>query len=288
MTMSTEPRGLRRCLAACVTAALTVFVAACSPPAPVLGQADYAALRLTTLCEAGSRSGPAGASDDQRSGRKIAYSVRTPANYDATLGHPLLIVYAPAGFDPKATERHADITTAATAAGFIVAYSEHRPLGLRAFAAIAEISTEVSGRWCVDPTRVVYAGHSDGATTAMAVTFLGKANPPAAAVIASAAGIRHQDLQAYPCPRPTRILVAHSRDDTHFPPAEFGAGAARWWAACNRCSEQSDIDRATGCRVYRDCQVPTQFCEASGPHARWPDLHETWLRFAIDSSKAAN
>jgi polyhydroxybutyrate depolymerase len=250
-----------------------------------MGQADYASLRLTTLCEAGSRSGPAGASDDQRSGRKIAYSVRTPANYDATLGHPLLMVYAPAGFDPKATERHADITTAATAAGFIVAYAEHRPLGMRTFAAIAEIATEVSGRWCVDPARVVYAGHSDGATTAMAVAFLGKANPPPAGVIASAAGIRHQDLHAYPCPRPTPILVAHSRDDTHFPPAEFGAGAARWWATCNRCSEQSDLDRVTGCRVYRDCEAPTQFCESSGPHARWPDLHETWLHFAAEQAK---
>lgn len=288
MIMSTEPHRCRSRLAAWATVWIAAFVAGCSPPAPPLAQADYAALRLTTMCEPGSRSGSPGASDDQRSSRKIGYSVRTPTNYDATRGHPLLMVYAPAGFDAKATERHADITTAATAAGFIVAFAEHRPLGLRAFAAIAEIATEVSVRWCVDPARIVYAGHSDGATTAMAITFLGKGNPPPAAVIASAAGIRHQDLKAYPCPRPTPILVAHSRDDTHFPPQEYGEGGSRWWAACNRCSEQSDLDRSTGCRAYRDCQAPTLFCEASGPHARWPDLRETWLRFAVDRSQVTH
>lgn len=43
------------------------------------------------VCTAGSKTGAAGATDRHRAGR-VHFNVRTPANYDATYGHPLLFV----------------------------------------------------------------------------------------------------------------------------------------------------------------------------------------------------
>lgn len=274
--MCTEARAV-------VTLSLALALAACKPEPPVPGRADYAALALPAQCAPGSRDGAAGLTDTLQTSRRVPYAVRTPANYDATRAHPLLMVFAPAGFDRSATERHARFTEVATAAGFVVAYADHLPLSYRAFDALAEVPALVAAHWCIDTTRVSFAGHSDGATTALALGFLRKGTVPPAALIASAAGIRGEDLARERCPASVATLVIHSREDDHFPPPAYGRDAARWWAACNRCTGEGAVD-AGGCFEFRGCAAPTRFCETTGPHARWPAaLGDAVLQFAASA-----
>ena len=56
----------------------------------------YAVDKDTRQCDSGTKSGHAGASDDEQAPTGIRYMVKMPANYNATIAHPLLMVYAPA------------------------------------------------------------------------------------------------------------------------------------------------------------------------------------------------
>ena len=61
-----------------------------------LGEAVYAVDNNTLRCDPGTKSGNAGASNDEQTSAGIRYMVKTPANYNANIAHPLLMVYAPA------------------------------------------------------------------------------------------------------------------------------------------------------------------------------------------------
>jgi hypothetical protein len=113
-------------------ACIALLVAGCSRAAPELGAADYAALRLPAACALNEKPGAAGATDRLRTAHDIAYSIRTPRNYDPSRAHPLLVVYAPAGRHRFASEAFYRLTGAATAAGFIVAHPDHLKPSLRA------------------------------------------------------------------------------------------------------------------------------------------------------------
>lgn len=93
--------------------------------------------------------------------------VRTPSNYDGTVAYPLLMVYATAGQSRWASERLAGITTAATGAGFIVAYTDHRQLSIETIEQLGTIPDLVSKDWCIDQKRVYVTGHSDGGTVSV-------------------------------------------------------------------------------------------------------------------------
>lgn len=265
--------------AAFVSGALT----ACTPDPQPLGHADYKRLGWPRTCSPGSRDGPAGTFNGGVTERHVRYAVRTPSNYDPSRAHPLLMVYAPAGFDTLASERLSKLTTEWTTAGFVVAYADNLPLGMRAFDALGEVPARVAARWCIDAARIHYVGHSDGGTTSMAITFLDK-GPAPVAVIASAAGIRKQDLDAYRCPKAVPIAVIHSREDDHFPPPAYGRGAAEWWAACNGCRLESE-SRTDGCVAYQGCRAATWFCETTGSHARWPRVDAAWRGFLLDAAR---
>jgi polyhydroxybutyrate depolymerase len=128
---------------------------------------------------------------------------------------------------------------------------------------------------------VYLAGHSDGGTTAAAVAFLGKSALAPRAIVASAAGIREQDLDRYACPSPVSVMVVHSRQDQLFPLPAYGKDAARWWAACGRCRQEPSAPDADGCVRYDGCDpgVQVRYCETSGPHASWPAINSALLAF---------
>ncbi len=258
-----------------------LMLAACERYVPELGQADYSARPDAVRCAPDARPGVAGASDGFLSEPGVRVNVRTPRNYDPTIGHPLLMVFAAAGQRAGASERFLDLTRAATAQGFIVAYTDHRGLSRHQFSRLARVPQALAAQWCVDTARVYATGHSDGGLAAQAVVFLAEAPLRVSGLVASGAGIRAGDLAAYPCAQPLPVMIIHSREDKLFPPPEYGRGAADWWAACNQCGALSEGIVAGSCREYLDCDAgaPTRYCEVEGSHRASPGLDAALLAF---------
>jgi polyhydroxybutyrate depolymerase len=267
--------------------ALALVLAACSEEPAVLGDADYARLGLPVACPSGR--GVAGATNALQTSAGLIFSLRTPRNYDATRAHPLLVVFAPAGFDRFRSERYAGLTTAATSAGFVIAHADHARLAMGTFAQQGEIAELVGRRWCIDNARVSFAGHSDGGSSAAAVTFFEKSRIQPAGIAVSGAGIREQDLEQYACPGPVSVLVLHSRRDERFPLPEFGQGAAQWWAACNGCQPPSS-PAENGCVEYSACRPGgrVRYCELWSAHEEWPPANDEVLRFLLSARTGAS
>ena len=126
-------------------------------------------------------------------------------------------------------------------ARLIVAYPDHLRLSLPVLEELATIPALVARKWCVDEARIYLTGQSDGGMAADAIAFLAKTRGTAAAIAPSAAGVNAKDLAENSCPEPLPVMVMHSRNDTVFP--GYGAEAARWWAACNRCDSHPGPQR---------------------------------------------
>jgi polyhydroxybutyrate depolymerase len=205
--------------------------------------------------------------------------VKTPRNYNATIAHPLLMVYAPGGRNRYESEEYMYLTQEATAAGFIVAYSDHRTMTPKTIEELAEIPGLIGKKWCIDHKRIFLTGHSDGGTTAMAIAFINGTKHIPAAIAPSAMGIRGVDLKEYQCPNPLPIMVMHSSHDTLFP--GYGKEAIQWWAACNGCDTASPVKDADGCVTYRGCKnkVATRYCEGTGTHSEWPGNNKAIIDF---------
>lgn len=216
-------------------------------------------------CPLGPRSGPPGR-HERRSSAGVPYVVVTPRNYRAGQAHPLLVVYAPAGFGPGLSERYAGLTGAATAAGYIVSYVGSLQLSLTAVGRLAGVPSEVASEWCVDPQRIQATGHSDGGTVATALAVLPQWRGRLSAVVVSGMGWSAPDFAAQDCPAPTAVLVAHGSEDAHFP--GYGRDASAFWRRCNGCSADLETD-AHGCTRYQGCAAETVFCEPARSHWRW-------------------
>jgi len=202
-----------------------------------LSEAHYTNELSSKVCESGSKLGRTGASDDETTDDGISFSVRTPTNYNETVAHPLLMVYAPAGKNRSETEAFMYITSEATAAGFIVAYADHRPLSPEAIVQLAEIPKLIEQKWCIDNKRIFLTGHSDGGTIAMGTAFYNGTKHIPAAIAPSASGIRGEDLEDRNCAKPTPVMLMHSNRDKLFP--NFGKEAIEWWAKCNKCTTKT-------------------------------------------------
>ena len=105
----------------------------------MLGEALYTVGNNTLRCDPGTKPGGAGASNDEKTSAGIRYLVKTPVNYNANIAHPLLMVYAPGGRNRYESEEYMYLTQEATAAGFIVAYADHRKMTPDTIEALAEI-----------------------------------------------------------------------------------------------------------------------------------------------------
>jgi polyhydroxybutyrate depolymerase len=243
------------------------------------GEAMYAVNNGTLHCEPGTKPGNAGASNDEQTSAGIRYMVKTPANYNASMAHPLLMVYAPARTNRYESEDFMDLTQEATAAGFIVAYADHRKMTPETIEELAAIPGLIEKKWCIDKKRIFLTGHSDGGTIAMGIAFINGTKHIPAAIAPSAAGIRGEDLKEYHCPNPLPVMVMHSSHDTLLP--GYGKEAIQWWAACNGCETASSVTDADGCVTYRGCKnnVPTRYCEGTGRHPEWPGKNKAIIDF---------
>ena len=245
----------------------------------MLGEAVYAVDDNTRRCGPGAKPGHAGHSDDEKTSAGIRYMVNTPINYDATIAHPLLMVYAPAGTNRYESERFMSLTQEGTAAGFVVAYADNRRLSPEALEALAEIPGLIEKKWCIDKNRVFLTGHSDGGTIAMGIGFLKGTRHIPAAIAPSAMGIRGEDLKEQSCPNPLPVMIMHSSRDSLFP--GYGKEAIQWWATCNGCETASPVKDSDGCITYRSCKnnVTTSYCEGTGTHREWPGKNKAIIEF---------
>ncbi len=212
------------------------------------------------------------------------FNVRTPMNYRATVAHPLLVVFAPAGLRASVTERGTGLTELATAAGFIVAYVGHVRTSVPVIEELSTVPSLIAAKWCIDLKRVYLTGHSDGGTISQAMALLEKSKTVPAGIAPSAAGFTQADLAEFKCRSPLPVLVFHSAKDELFP--GLGAQAARWWAACNQCKSEPQA-LTSGCVVYPDCAggVTTEYCEGAGPHAQWPAMNTQLMEFFIKAGR---
>jgi polyhydroxybutyrate depolymerase len=248
-------------------------------PGNVLSETVYAAGSAASHCDSGIKSGNAGASDDEKTTAGIRYMVKTPANYNSNIAHPLLMVYAPARTNRYESENFMSLTQEATAAGFIVAYADHRAMSPDTIEKLAEVPGLIEKKWCIDHKRIFLTGHSDGGTAAMAIAFINGTKHIPAAIAPSAMGIRGEDLKAYQCPNPLPVMVMHSGQDSHFP--GYGKEAIQWWAACNGCDATTSVQDADGCVTYKGCRnnVATRYCEGTGTHPEWPGKNKAIIDF---------
>lgn len=256
-----------------------------SESAPTLGHYPYAHDHTATTCPLGARDGPAGASNDEHTENGIAYAVRTPANYDPAVVHPLLMVFAPAGLSRFQSERLTALTFAATEAGFVVAYADARRLSLRVIAELGSIPARVGRRWCVDQQRVYLTGHSDGGTVSLALALLHDTPLTPAGIAPSGAGFRKADLEAMSCPDGLSALIMHAANDRLFP--GYGAEVAAWLADCQACRPRAAGVPAKdrhGCFSYAACRsaATLTYCEGRGTHREWPGLNSVLLSFFRD------
>ena len=249
---------------------------------PQLGQHVYGTDLSTGPCPLGERSGLGGMKNDEQTEHGIKYTVRTPANYDSGILHPLLMVYAPAGSSRFRSERLTDLTVEATTAGFVVAYADARRLSLEVISELGTIPQRIAKKWCVDERRVYLTGHSDGGTVALALALLDETRHIPAAVAPSAAGFRRTDLETFSCPATLSALILHSANDHLFP--GYGAETAAWLAACHQCRAGSVEKDENGCTAYSECPANRKiiYCEGTGSHRHWPALNTALLTFFID------
>jgi len=245
----------------------------------MIGQAVYDVDNSARRCEPGTKPGNAGSSNDEQTSAGIRYMVKTPANYNSHIAHPLLMVYAPGGRNRYESEDYMYLTQAGTAAGFVVAYADHRTMTSKAIEELAEIPGLIEKKWCIDKKRIFLTGHSDGGTVAMGIAFLAGTKHIPAAIAPSAVGIRGDDLKEQSCPGPLPVMVMHSSHDTHFP--GYGKETIQWWAACNGCDTAGPVRDGDGCVTYASCKnnVTTRYCEGTGTHPEWPGNNKAILDF---------
>ncbi len=222
-------------------------------------------------CDAGERDGAIGESANETDSR-FDFNVRTPDGYDPEVGSPLIVVYAPAGADEETSERFHELTDPALDAGFVVAYSDHiSPTGLGALEYTAEVSEAVVERWCIDEDRVYFTGHSDGGTVSSMLVLYDLVDPKPAAIAPGGAGVTGDLLEDTGCSYTVPVMVLHGANDALFPGR--GAQAAAWWAECNGCDDEPQIDD-DGCEVHTGCDdgAEVRYCENDLTHPEWPDF----------------
>jgi len=260
---------------------LTMLLVSCSKPVDrALLQAvnfEYPAnIKASCLTD---KPGSVGHSEDNKTELGISYNLRTPANYKPSVAHPLIVVFAPAGTSARKSERHTHLTKEATEAGFIISYANNKRLSLKVLKQLSSLSKDIQEKWCINPNRIYYTGHSDGGTISNALTFLPDLDTKPTAIAPSAAGMDKKSLEQYSCPKPLPVMVFHNTDDSHF--EGYGKQAADWWANCNQCNNELSPADVNGCRSYNNCPTgaKTYYCEGPGSHADWPNKNKVLIKF---------
>jgi polyhydroxybutyrate depolymerase len=233
-------------------------------------------------CPPGSKDGPVEGATGELTPKGVDYNVRTPPSYDPTIGHPLIVVYSPAGVtNPAQTEQFTGLTAPSVARGYLIAYVDHvSPASNAQLADAGKAVEQIVARWCIDEHRVYVTGHSDGGSVASLTGLNALTSPRPAAIAPSAAGVNGDYLAQVACPTPLAVMVLHSKDDSLFPVPGFGAEPADWWAGCASC-QGAGATLPNGCEVHDGCTggVEVQYCQGTGQHGKWPALNEAMLDF---------
>jgi polyhydroxybutyrate depolymerase len=247
-------------------------------PADIAARYDYPAV-LPSSCPSGSLKGAV--SVGKVTEGKLSYFVRTPSNYDERFAHPMLVVYAAAGASANQTERYTRLTADATSRGLVVAYVDHRPMGMKNVVGLGGVAKSVAERWCIDRQRVYLTGHSDGGTVSTALALLESTRADVSGIAVSAAGFRKQDLEQMQCRSPIPVMIMHGVKDTLFP--GWGRETAQWWASCNGCAAPVAGPDPSGCVTYSNCAsaAPVLYCEGPQSHREWPGLESRIITFLL-------
>lgn len=239
-----------------------------------LGAVDSEISDMKVACAVGTKIGVAGSSNGETTQLGTNFNVRTPDNYDPTIGYPLIVVYAGAGADASLMEQGTQLTMPATQSGYIIAYADHvMPNNANKVVDAATIPSLISEKWCIDPLRVYLTGHSNGGSVTYVIALNKYSAIHPAAIAPSAAGISGTTLANTPCNDiPIPVMVLHSANDTLFP--GYGAQATEWWVTCNSCNATGNT-LPNGCVSYTGCNgnVEVQYCEGTSGHGYWPVNH---------------
>jgi len=233
------------------------------------GDAGDAAVKVAT-CASGTKTGAAANLDGLRTAGGLTYNVRIPPKYSATVGSPLVVVYAELGPGAAFDEMDTGLTPVAFAHGYIIAYADHDDNSRSSQVDAASIFTDIPKKWCVDPKRLYATGNSDGGLLSFEVAADQLA--PLAAIAPSAAGI-DGFLPTDPCPADghfSAFVMATPSSDSF--PVQYGIDQAAYFARCAKCGSAPGPAGSYGCVTYPNCTAGTSvvFCEGNQPHATWP------------------
>jgi polyhydroxybutyrate depolymerase len=273
---------------------LLAWLAACSPAPAATGDAvdsaidDVAAADASDQGEAAVEAGPPSCDPGAKTGvddgsvktpAGTSVLVRTPTNYDPTIGAPLIIVYAACCISGAEMQAFTLLTPAATKDGYVIAYADHiSPSSSAAFTDAASVLGAVTARYCVDTANVFLTGHSDGGSLDEVVAIEGLLTPRA--IAPSASGLPQSQLAKCPAAA-ISVFEQHSSGDTLFPiSGGYGAPVAAWWAKCGGCGAE-DPPRPDGCIPYDACAggVEVLYCQGTAIHGIWPNRDQAILAF---------
>lgn len=248
---------------------------------PPTSETEYSTLASDATCPARTFPTPIVDRINEELSNGWRVSIRPPRNYDPQKRHPLLLVFAPAGYGRSASERYYNMNAEATRRGFVVAYVDARPLNLSVSAALSKVADELVAKWCIDREKIVYAGHSDGATSAYGIALRHPEAFQPKLMVLSGGGISGADLKSEKCPKTRSALIIHGSRDTHFP--RFGAEAAEWWSKCLACEGLSEPQGI--CRTAVGCASGSSlmYCEPDQEHIDPPQLSDVSWRFIENS-----
>ena len=265
-----------------LTSACLFLIISCSEPNSEdipLGNFSYDSSQIRH-CEQGVFLGKAGRSNREQLAGGHRYSVRTPANYDSRYQHPLIVVFSAARHHRFRTEAKSKLTTAATQAGFIIAYVDSVHLSLGNIRRLSQVPLDIASKWCVDQSRIYLSGHSDGGTVSNAIAFLPGLSFRPKAIAPSAAGIQAIDMQGESCPSAVAVMTWQNNNDQLFP--GYGGDLARWWAECHQCTLETE-SFTSQCQAFKGCtnDVEIAICTSPGRHQDWPNASHDIVEFFL-------
>jgi polyhydroxybutyrate depolymerase len=235
------------------------------------------------ICRSMPPVGDSAAPHEIKSPDGLRIMVRTPLNYNNDRRFPLIVVFPPAGLNRRESEQFYHLTPEATRDGMVLAYSDHIPMSRRAVEIQARVAEAVAGRFCVDESRIVYFGHSDGGAMAEGVTAMISEAMRPKTIIASGAGITGEDLTGLGCSTAANAMIIHNNRDKLFP--DFGRGAANYWAKCAGCRPLDLSGNANVCQFFEGCRsnIRVAYCEVGAPHTQWPEINTAALSFIMSA-----
>ncbi|RZO86422.1 MAG: hypothetical protein EVA65_05740 [Oceanococcus sp.] len=216
-------------------------------------------------------------SDNKSSVHSPPYQVRVPDNYVADRPWPLAVVLPPAGLSAALVERHAGLTATLTSSGFVVAFvGASGRFSMATLHRYRMLLERIALDFCVDPNRVLWLGHSNGATASLALALgtVGAVNGDG--LVLSGVGWDTHAFEDKSCPKPLDVLVMHGAKDKHFP--NYGRDTANWLAMCNGCAVEPWLGPA-GCLNWSNCEATTRYCESSQGHWPWAGSSDQLIRW---------